>query len=458
MKTTNDNENLLLPPIKDSVKNIETEAKNVINITPDKDIIIDKSDQSKNQPNPNFYNKMEMEKEFKYNKATEDHRETESITNNLREKLNARYTSPKNDARSNYTNSRLRNYMGYIESKEVSISSFRDRYKAFGESKASLETNLELANKKCEIYEKEINLLRQNLIEMKTLMSRTNEEAYKLEISRLKQSLSMKEKENKILSQENVSLKRQIKKHEENTNQLIEDNKSFRIEAQKKFWNYNKEIENLMNKINELSKLKSQEINKEIKEEKHKKEDHEPSDNKQENDMIYNYKEINDENINNSLTKIIMTNSEKSTELKVEDQSNYMNLNTEFIQVTHYDNNDYNALTNGNPNIIEEVGSDNYINMNGNIYDELKDLKFEDENLCDNQYYDNTINMPRQVNNNKYNQLFETVDSDIQTSSKKPNTGDNFNYSNNENFRGTSDNDNAESGATNNIFNRNIDL
>lgn len=35
-------------------------------------------------------------------------------------------------------------------------------------------------------------------------------------------------------------------------------------------------------------------------------------------------------------------------------------------------------INNGNPNFIEEVGIDNYLNMNGNTYDELKDLdKYE---------------------------------------------------------------------------------
>jgi hypothetical protein len=452
-KITNDENNFNIPQKQNRDEVKEQEPNKVNNITSAiKENRTETSVNPINQSQQNFYD--EMEKEFKYNKAFDDPRETNSITENLREKLNARYTSPRNDTRSNYTNLRLRNYLGNMESKEPSISSFRDRYKAFGESKASLETNIELANKKCEIYEKEITQLRQLVHEMKLQMSKTNEEAHKLEISRLKQNLSMKDKENQILSRENLSLKKQIKKYE--------DNKTFRIEAEKKFSNYNKEIENLIYKINELSTLKSQD--REIKKtderrcfETEKKEIQLLNTHSLEiTDSIYNNQIHDNANKINFPLNNNFINTEKNTEQNVEDKSNEINQNRNSYQVVNYNNYDYNEFTNGNPNIIEELGADNYLNMNGNTYDEMKDIRYEDDNLQDHQYYDNTVNLQRSVDlNNNYNQVFEPAEADIQLYNKNANTGDNFNNTNNVNLRSTLNNNKAESGATNNILNRN---
>lgn len=57
-------------------------------------------------------------------------------------------------------------------------------------------------------------------------------------------------------------------------------------------------------------------------------------------------------------------------------------------------------FTNGNPNIVEEVGSENYLNMNGNTYDEAKDNQVltadniisQDHPLIDNDQYNNLNN------------------------------------------------------------------
>ena len=107
--------------------------------------------------NQNFYD--EEEKELNSIKPADDIRETKSVAENLKEKLNSRYISPRNETRSNYTNSRIRNPS--FNNLDQSMSSMKERYKSFCESKATLETNIELANKKCEIYEKEIYHLRQ---------------------------------------------------------------------------------------------------------------------------------------------------------------------------------------------------------------------------------------------------------------------------------------------------------
>lgn len=62
-------------------------------------------------------------------------------------------------------------------------------------------------------------------------------------------------------------------------------------------------------------------------------------------------------------------------------------------------------FTNGNPNIVEEVGSENYLNMNGNTYDEAKDnqaiatdnIVSQDHPLLENDQY-NAVNSKGSVN------------------------------------------------------------
>ena len=389
--------------------------------------------------NINLYE--EIGKDFNNTKALDD-RETKFVTENLKEKLNSRYVSPRNETRSNYTYSRMRNYYNNTESKEQSISSVKDRYKTFYESKTTLETSLELSNKKCEIYEKEITSLRHLVNDMKIQISKTNEEAHKLEISRLKQSFVLKDKENQILIKENNSLKKQIKKFEENTSQLMEDNKAFRLETEKKFGQYNREIENLTEKLNELKNKKDYE--KEIEE-----------DERRQNEYINREKDFNrTELINMYIEEYSNTVINEAAKLEEYDGRNSMNNvhhADNYDNYENYENYDQNNFTNGSPNIIEELGADNYLKMNGNTYDEMKDVRYEDDNLQDHQYYDNTI---LHLTNNTHNYVksaFNDLAIAEEDLTKSANTGDNYNKSSviPEN---NLDSKKAESGATNNLF------
>ena len=51
------------------------------------------------------------------------------------------------------------------------------------------------------------------------------------------------------------------------------------------------------------------------------------------------------------------------------------------------------TFNNGNPNIIEEVGSDNYLNMNGNIYDEIRDRDVPEKVESISQYQDEGLDL-----------------------------------------------------------------
>ena len=421
---------------RDKTREQEKKEKSLIDLQSNiKEIKTESFNPAKSENTNNLYE--EIGKDFNETKAIDD-RETKFVTENLKEKLNSRYVSPRNDTRSNYTKSRMRIYSNVTESKEQSISSVRDRYKTFYESKTTLETSLELSKKKCEIYEKEITSLRHLVNDLKLQISRTNEEAHKLEISRLKQNFVLKEKENQILIKENNSLKKQIKKYEDNTSQLMEDNKAFRLEAEKKFCQYNREIENLTEKLNDFNHKKAYE--QEIEEDNDRRLNEfinrEKNYTKTETNNLYI------EDYNNTVTK-------EAAKLEEYDERNFVN---NLYNAGNFENYDHNNFTNGSPNIIEEVGADNYLKMNGNTYDEMKDVRFEDDNLQDHQYYDNTVSLPITSNNQNHAQpVFNDLATEIEDFTKSANTGDNFNKSN-VFAENKVDSKKAESGATNNLF------
>lgn len=386
-------------------------------------------------------------------------------------KINSGQTSPKPEieTRSNYTYTNTRRTHGDMNSSSKDHSFvIRERMRNLSETKIALETHLELANKKCEVYEKELFSLRTTVNDLKIQLSRTNEEAFKLEISRLKQSLTAKEKENEMLSKENSNLKSQIKKYEENVENIIEENKKFRIETEKRFAQYNQEIQSIITVRNSTASNMSYKEN--IKEEKNEKE------------FINILQDNKKDNYNNSTFKsrpqsILQNNNIGNNYINADDMNegnNYnYNINNDINAGLDYDHNNF---TNGNPNIIEEVGGENYLNMNGNTYDEMKDLK-EDDNLQDHQYYEISNNIGMNNNINQY----ESPNDYIHSNTKKANTGENdyisnssgninvnnlsetrgynnnnvnnVNTSNPSHDMNQNDNKKGESGATNNIFN-----
>lgn len=392
--------------------------------------------------------------------------------------------SPKLDNRSYYTYTNTKNYTN------TSILSMRDKYKNFNETKVSLETQLELANKKCEVYEKELLSLRKTVNDLKLQLSRANEESYKLEIARLKQSLLSRESEMLNLTKENSTLKGQVKKYEQNIEGILEENKKFRAETEKRFTQLNKEIENLNSKKCEHSSNnynimsyhkeehglnmnfnKEDEINiftsnsghlpgninmhnmgnysaniNNYRRDGKKKGNSDRGNisanmgekNSNENASSLNHNDININNEINNTNNLHHQLINTGNDVNLYNEINYTvndYLNNEYLNSNNYNNNEYDHgnFTNGNPNIIEEVGSDNYLNMNGNTYDEMKDLK-EDDNLQDHQYFDNIHTAPINVN-----ALTENLN-------KKPNTGDSYHQVN---VLGL--NSKGESGATHNV-------
>jgi hypothetical protein len=381
--------------------------------------------------------------------------------------------SPKLDNRSYYTYTNTKNYTN------TSILSMRDKYKNFNETKVSLETQLELANKKCEVYEKELLNLRKVVNDLKLQLSRANEESFKLEIARLKQSLLSRESEMLNLTKENSNLKGQVKKYEQNIEGILEENKKFRAETEKRFAQLNKEIENLNSKKSES--------NNNYNHLSYHKDDHGINYNKEDEINIFTSNNMNALNMGNNSANVNnyrrdgkkkgnsdrgnisanMGESKNSNENASSINPNEININNEInntnnlhhqlvnndvnlyneinYNVNEYLNNEYmnnnylnneydhGNFTNGNPNIIEEVGSDNYLNMNGNTYDEMKDLK-EDDNLQDHQYFENIHTAPSNVN------------ATVENLNKKPNTGDSYHQGN---MLGL--NSKGESGATHNI-------
>jgi hypothetical protein len=133
-----------------------------------------------------------------------------------------------------------------------SVYSTRDNYdklkgevKVLRESKVNLETNLEIAVKKGDVYEKEIKLLRDTISEMRLNFSKINEEAMKIEISRLNSVINNKDKEIQILTKDNGNMKDSLNRYQNNIETMLEENKRFRQETEKKFNEYRELIDSL---------------------------------------------------------------------------------------------------------------------------------------------------------------------------------------------------------------------
>jgi hypothetical protein len=352
-----------------------------------------------------------------------------------------------------------------------SFNSIKDKICDFYGIKISLESQIELANKKFEIYQKEMDQLRKTVNDLKLQLSKTNEESYKVEISRLKHNLAKNDQDRENLTRENNLLKQQLKKYEDNMESMIEDNKRFRNEAERKFFQYNSDIENLLvkqnNNINSAASITNDNI---IEKKDDYQEKEEPIFNV--NDKYIENNNFNHQNVNSYKREIKIKNN--STQNSIHSQNNINNLTSnhkandnsnscrpyksniieidqdlnEAMLISHEnDTNNYdrNAFTNGNPNIIEEVGADNYLNMNGNTYDEMKDMKQDDDHLQDHQYYENI--------HNNLNTNYDPINMEFTHFNKKANTGDTFN-NNNSIFNQQNDNKAGESGAseTNYIF------
>ncbi len=427
-------------------------------------------DQSQTKINP-FEKEIPSQEEVRNLKSNLTNIEVTEKKDEKEVKITSTPTSPKLDTRSCYTYSNAK----VIHQTRESFSNLKEKYKNFSETKVSLETSLELANKKCEIYEKELLSLRKTLNEVKFQFSKTNEESFKLEITRLKQAVSSRDKDNEVLMKENLALKQQLKKYEENLQNMIEENKKFRTETEKKIIQYNKEIESFTRKSNafeEERKEKEETENLNINTNFNYNLSYTHSNTN--TNTYYSTSQVNDHQTNNfkrenkkkqnqqieNANNIVNFNAQETNTSNIPEEPELENLqkeiktdekmlhnvnegerNYEYVYDEYNDNYYNNNFTNGNPNIIEEVGSDNYLNMNGNTYDEMKD--FKDDNLQDHQYFESVTST----------QNHNEPQSDYNFNNQKANTGDDFSNVNKNVNNMFSINSKGESGATNtNIF------
>lgn len=433
-----------------------------------------------------------------------------------------------------------------------------------------LETNLELANKKNEIYELEIKNLREKINEIRLNMVNSNEEVLKLEISKIKSNLTIKEQENQLVINENNNLKSKISNLESTINKLISDHTSFRKQTEELLKNQQKEFEDLLkNKIQEINHFRNTQIllnenylaannlvtnNNEFllgsesnitenasniyireketlnsnpnnfstyqrKELISKKEDlslnananpnansnansniipntanannnlivskpnsnnnvnmslnlnasknagssnnnniinnnsNNPNNNNNNNILIQNELNLSANNIPinhnlNSNNEYNIANINSNNDNNLYDQNfnfgNFQNVNENIV---NYDNNYYNNFTNGNPNVIEEVGSDNY--LNGNTYDEMKD---KDDNLHDHEYYENSHNLNAMNNANSNLNNIEAINNNMFNINSN-NLSGNIIYDNNLNTNNNLYENNLISGNNNNQYN-----
>jgi hypothetical protein len=75
-------------------------------------------------------------------------------------------------------------------------------------------------------------------MEIKLKLSYTNEESFRLEISKLNLSLTDKNKENTLLKRENQSLKEQLNSFEKHLKNIVEENSKYRREIENKVFHF----------------------------------------------------------------------------------------------------------------------------------------------------------------------------------------------------------------------------
>jgi len=71
-------------------------------------------------------------------------------------------------------------------------------------------------------------------MEIKLKLSNTNEESFRLVISKLNLSLADKDKENSLLKRENQSLKEQLNSFEKHLKNILEENSKYRRDIENK--------------------------------------------------------------------------------------------------------------------------------------------------------------------------------------------------------------------------------
>lgn len=215
----------------------------------------------------------------------------------------------------------------------MSVGGFKEKYKLLNEAKIALETEFEFKKKENEALLKEIVSLKKTISELRDKNSKSNEEMLQFEIVKLKQTVQSKTNEIDKLKDENQKLKNQIKSYDENFNLMKTNSKLFREEAEKRFNLYQKEIETLRNKAF--------------------------TENTKENN--------NNNNMTNKTTNNTMNIHQEESiydrglqNTPIEKEKDKIMVNTDFI--------------NGIPNSVQEATSydENYLKMNGNIYDETK--------------------------------------------------------------------------------------
>ena len=263
--------------------------------------------------------------------------------------------------------------------------------KLLNEAKIALKTEFEFKKKENEALLKEIISLKKIISELRDKNSKSNEEMLQFEIVKLKQTVQNKINEIDKLKEDNQKLKNQVKSYEENFNLMKTNNKLFREEAEKRFNLYQKEIETLRSKA---------------------------------------FNESNNNNISHKNTNSIMNIHHEEFicdsgihNKSIEKEKDKIMVNTDFI--------------NGIPNSVQEATSydENYLKMNGNIYDETKNdnhggYKNVHENIINNND-ENVNNSNSIVNKNEINKEEENdqvnIHDEINEIEKKDDINDNRN-------------------------------
>lgn len=288
--------------------------------------------------------------------------------------------------------------------------------KSAAEKLIILETNLDLALKKNEIYELEIKNLREKITEIRVNLVNSNEEVLRLEISKVKNSLLMKEQENNLLATENNNLKSKVNSLESTINRLLSDHSNFRKQTEQILKNQQSEFESLLkNKIEEIANFRSQFfMNNNFHNEN-------PNANANDNNAMDYLSSGNNNNLTENASNVYIRDNNDTMNLvstsnnNIQMQSNNFNANNNInlnkdrkelyssAEESHFvsnRSNNLNANANANnlinipsPELNAGINSNQYGNyLSSNQNEDKFGNANADENLVDNFYNNNNLN------------------------------------------------------------------
>ncbi len=122
-------------------------------------------------------------------------------------------------------------FQGVLPENSEFVKNLKEEAKQLREDKLARENEMELIKAKNDMYEKELNEMRELVSELRAKLTKTNEETFKLEQNTLNNTIQLKNNEIEILTKENQQLRKQIDQVQLKVDNIISENNQFRIQS-----------------------------------------------------------------------------------------------------------------------------------------------------------------------------------------------------------------------------------